>query len=393
MAATNTTLKALSAAALALPAFSNSQAASVADKTSLAYQYSFYQEDNAPANKVISGDTDRYDINVHQFQLLTPINEHLEIALDFAYERMSGASPWFLGPDENNNPVQVMSGASISESRQDSHIGASYYLEKSKINLGLGLSEENDYRAISAQLGGEFELNNKQTTLHWGLSGSSDKIQPTDADIFPLRVKKEHKKSQGLLLGVTQIINRHQLIQATLSYQHTSGFLSDPYKQVLVANNIVADKRPENKNQWTGQVDYRDFFSAADGALQLSYRYYHNSWALHSHTLDAAWVQNFAQQWQITPSIRYYSQRQAEFYGAFFEQNPNDNLYSSDYRLSSYGAWSFGLKLKKEFENWGFNVFLQRYISDGDYALEPSHSTDPALLDYTLLSIGFHFSF
>ena len=57
-----------------------------------------------------------------------------------------------------------------------------------------------------------------------------------------------------------------------------------------------------------------------------------------SHTFELAWYQTLFDRLLIVPSVRYYSQGQADFYAPFCAAPRRDGFRSSDYRLSAFGA-------------------------------------------------------
>ena len=63
--------------------------------------FSNYREADVPRHLVVGGDTRRYDIDIRQFRLLTPVGREWSLDLGLSNETMSGASPWgtVLGPD------------------------------------------------------------------------------------------------------------------------------------------------------------------------------------------------------------------------------------------------------------------------------------------------------
>ncbi|MEM7019657.1 MAG: DUF3570 domain-containing protein, partial [Pseudomonadota bacterium] len=83
----------------------------------------------------------------------------------------------------------------------------------------------------------------------------------------------------------------------------------------------------------------------------------------------------------------------ADFYAPFFTQTNNSGLYSSDYRLSAYGAFSFRFKVSKTVSDWTFSVNVERYLSDGDYGFHSDAVANPALLDFTTITAGVDFKF
>jgi hypothetical protein len=127
------------------------------------------------------------------------------------------------------------------------------------------------------------------------------------------------------------------------------------------------------RNQWTWDARYVHYVEGLDAALHLGYRFYSDDWGIDAHTFDASWGQPLGGGWTITPRIRYYSQEAADFYrpfliskqaaerividektGDFIGVKPYDPKklpanFSSDHRLSGYGALSGGVTVAKEF--------------------------------------------
>jgi hypothetical protein len=66
---------------------------------------------------------------------------------------------------------------------------------------------------------------------------------------------------------------------------------------------------------------------------------------------------------------------------------------SSDYRLSPFGAVTFGLSAVAHSYNWKVIVSAERYVADGDLALGTVENESPGLLQYTLVTLGFDYSF
>jgi hypothetical protein len=91
--------------------------------------------------------------------------------------------------------------------------------------------------------------------------------------------------------------------------------------------------------------------------------------------------------------VRYYSQSQAEFYAPWFDSEPSDGLYSSDYRLSPYGALSYRIRAETRLQSWELdwilNVGYERYRSSGDLALGKVSVENPGLVSFDMLSVGF----
>lgn len=386
----NRALLALTSSALALPGIAGkSQAATPATETSLDYKYSRYSEDDISRGKTSSPDTERYEIDSHQFRLLRPWGDAYDVTVDLLYETMSGASPWFIMPGANNEPIQVMSGATIKDTRADALLKLRQYGEHTTYGASIGLSDEDDYQALNFGLEGEWEINEAQS-YSLGIGYSDDDIKPTDGGStqFPDRIESASRDSISAYAGFSQIIDAQTVVQSSVSFSKQDGYLSDPYKLAYVNNDTTNDSRPDGRELFTWLTRFRHFFTEMRAALHLDYRYFEDDWDITSHTAEAAWYQNIGDGWQLVPSLRYYSQSQAFFYQPFYAQARGDGFASSDYRLSPYGALSFRFKLSKSWAGWTASLNWEQYDSSGDYAIEDVDAENPGLVDFSLLSLG-----
>ena len=85
--------------------------------TEVGVRYSHYSEDDIDASSVIFGATSRYDIDITQLWIEAPVGASWSVALDVQNDYQTGASPWFVGTDQNGQPGVIMSGASIQDNR------------------------------------------------------------------------------------------------------------------------------------------------------------------------------------------------------------------------------------------------------------------------------------
>ena len=374
-------LIALTSAALALPAFAASQPV----ETELSVRASSYAEDDAPEDRILLGSDERYQIEVYQFRLLTPVSRNFSLEVSASHESMSGASPWSSIQGVDGDPSLIMTGATIKDNRTEVGATITRYGENSSFGIGVTHSQEDDYEATALSLNAEWDFNSKLSTLAVGLSYSNDDIEPSDAEMFG-RVEREEKHSGSLSLSWTQVLNKSSVVQLGLSLTKHEGFLTDPYK--------LRDVRPDHRFEWASSLRYRKYFDLLNGAWHFDYRYYSDDYKVHSHTFETAWHQNLGPRFQIVPSVRYYSQDAANFYTAFDNFIvPLSENQSSDFRLSTFGALTFGLKVIVGIRRSSLTISIDRYISDDSYAFSSSEFEHPALLDYTLLSLGLNLRF
>ena len=375
---------ALSSTALALPGIALADAPPT--QSTMSYKISNYQEDDLSRSEVPFGELERYDIDVHQFQLVSPLGRNMSLHVDANYESLSGASPWFTSRGLDGEPDVNLSGPSgISDRRTELSVGSRYYLENGSFAGNIGYSEENDYRAVYFGLNGEKSYNRDLTTVSAGLSHSSDEIFPTDAALFN-RVEEEDKQSTSVFVSVSQIINQLSSFQSALSFTEQSGFLSDPYK--------LRDIRPDDKTQIAWSNSYRRFFVSANAALHVNYRYYHDDFGISSHTSDLSWHQNLGRTFQLVPALRYYSQSAADFFTNVDDFLKSTSEYqSSDYRLSAFGAVSGGFSVIADMGSWKATLTAERYLANDKYSAFEVSEPSTALVKYNRISLGMDFRF
>lgn len=377
-------LLALTAAAMMLPGTSTEVKADPPDqKYTLGFKQSNYKEAPLPQDKLGLGSDQRYTIDVSHLKFKAPVSTDTELTVSALRETMSGASPWYVAPDAEGVPVQVMSGATISEERSELGVDFRSYNANSEVTLSGGYSTENDYQSASFGFSGAWRLNQNLTTINYGANTSIDYLDPTDAEAFD-RPTDESKNRVGMMLGVSQVVSKTALVGASLGYARLEGYLSDPYKRAFVAGSTVRDSRPESHDQISLELMLRQYFDGAGAALHADYRYFSSNWEIDSHTLNLSWYQNLGANWQLIPSLRYYQQSEAAFYQPYYTQSRSDGFYSSDYRLSDFSASSGQLKLSKTFSAFRFDISYEHYEASGDH---------PSLLSYELVSLGLGYQF
>jgi len=255
-------------------------------------------------------------------------------------------------------------------------------------------------------------------------------LVPNSASVRTLR---DDRHDWSVRLGLTQILNKDSLIETSLGYTRGTGFLENPYKVVqflfvdpaqepfdfgipgvpplLTADvRAVLEQRPDTRNQWTWNTRFVQYFTDWDAALHFDYRFFHDDWGINAHTFEAAWGQPVGGGWTITPRVRYYSQDQADFYRPFFlfkqavprtPALPPDFSshidfskipiadFSSDHRLSGYGALSGGLTVSKQFaKGVELEAGFEYYTHQGDLKLGGGGEGDFADFDNFLVNAG-----
>jgi hypothetical protein len=105
-------------------------------------------------------------------------------------------------------------------------------------------------------------------------------------------------------------------------------------------------------------------FKSVNGTAEIGYRWYDDTFGIRGDTFSLEWYQKFSDWFTLRPSLRYYKQTAADFYGVSFEGSPE--FYSADYRISALEAMGYGLAaIIKPTENWSIDLSAERYEQRG----------------------------
>jgi hypothetical protein len=401
-------LQALTSSALAITGFANqARADAPIERPTADYSFSYYSEDQLDGG-VQGADDDRYEIYTQQLSLRMPFSGRTDLGLDLTYEKMSGASPWWVAPPgfvEPTRAVQVMSAATIEDARTDILLSSSYFFDTGRLGFATGYSFEKDYTAWNFGLEGERNFNAKNTTLSAGVGVSLDELEPTDSDVYTLRPDHENKQTYTVNLGLSQVLGRNTIVQGNLTYKLNNGYLADPYKEFVAGGILHVDTRPDQRNQFSFLTRLRRHFDSVNATFHADYQFYIDDWSMDSHTFELAWHQSITDWLRLIPSARYYSQSEADFYSPYslvaagMAKECNSDC-SNDYRLSAFGAYSYGLQIEADFRlpfigdretgdrEWTLRLGAERYESGDSYGFSSGSDEGFGLADFYVVTVS-----
>ncbi|NVM75655.1 hypothetical protein FHW83_001442 [Duganella sp. SG902] len=363
--------QALLAAAMLLPGLAHAEAAP--ERGAISVKYLYYKEDQP--------DLDRVQVHAPSVSVMAPIAGEWTVAASATMDDVSGASPRF---------HTAVSGASrMDDLRKAGDVTVTRYLPHGTVSMGAAFSTEHDYRSRALSLQATFDSEDKNTTWALGLGGSDDAINPVNRMVL-----NEGRQTVSVLAGVTRVFTPVDVGQLTYTHSGGHGYYSDPYK--------FPDNRPRKRDQDTLLAQWNHRFVDADATSRLSYRYYRDSFGVSAHTLSGEWVQSLANGWTLTPNLRLYSQRAADFYfdpvydaklGAPFPPGyafGSSAFVSADQRLSAFGAVTAGLKVTKQIDrDWSVDLKVERYEQRGAWRVFGNGSPGLEPMRATSLQVGF----
>jgi hypothetical protein len=242
-------------------------------------------------------------------------------------------------------------------------------------------SEESDYKSYVGALNYAFEFNQKNTTLNFGVAHNEDSVRD---DLF----EWQNKRVDSFMVGGTQLLSPKSYLTFSASLVNESGYLSDPYRQVMFTttefNELQTnpsdpttdpERRPGNRFREIGYVAYSQFIDALHGGMECSYRFSYDSWSVLANTIDLRWHQKLGRKFVLSPSFRYHLQSAADFYypGLVPGGYGKPDTYSSDYRLSHLQTFAYGLQLTWRLSKYfSLDAGYQLYVMEGLDATSPS---------------------
>ena len=274
--------------------------------------------------------------------------------------------------------------ATMHDRRKSWNAELTHQFERVSLTAGFANSRESDYFSNGWSLNGLIDFNQKNTSLLLGYGRADDRINEEKLGWTVTRPKT----SNDFIVGLNQLIDPDTAVTANVSYGQARGYMSDPYKIVSTTMldldpgtyYTVPENRPMERNKLSVFLALNHNFERWHGALEASYRYYHDNFGINSNTLTLLWLQKVGAQVTVQPSLRLYRQTAANFYyvdldrsgvvtsyGALGETGTGRApFYSSDYRLSYMQTVDAGLKVVWQVKPWlAVDAAYDRYVSRG----------------------------
>jgi hypothetical protein len=324
------------------------------------------------------------------------------IGLNLTFDALSGASPNGASPSSTPQTFASPSGKSLTGDKhtyttapgklpEDPHysdlrvaLGTDWTLPLQRLltaSFGAKLSYEDDFYSGSVNASIARDFNQKNTTLSLGVSYEADSLHPIGGSPVPLsnyaqfeKTGNQNKDGAGLVLSLTQVMNRNWLSELNLSLDRFTGYLNDPYKIISVIDasgdvrGYIYENRPDSRTRRSLYLDNRVAWERSSAGLSL--RYMTDDWGVRSKTaqLHLRWW-NVERDKYVQPTLRWYRQSAADFYTPwlFDVAAPQLSPASADSRLAALQALTYGLKYgiklrdKLGRESSEFNVRIEYY--------------------------------
>ncbi len=338
---------------------------SSAEDHSVAYKYQLYSEDSG-----------RMEIPSHYFQLETSLPYDITFSAKVLTNIMTGATP--TGLLDPNDPTELEL-TEIDDQRWAYVFDITKEFGDHSFTFEYARSEEEDYISDGFSLRSEHQFNQQNTSLQLGVSFNDDLV--TAATLFG---DDQGKETLDIGIGLTQLLTKKTILQGNFTFGYSRGYLGDPYKNisraetfeipgfpVFTENVPYFENRPDERVRFVFRLGLVHYFESLNASLNSSYRFFNDDRDIRAHTLFLEWNQKIGDQIILSPYYRYYHQSEADYYYPNLDNvniEPNDDrtgrapFYSADYRLASFDAHTFGLKLIYNPTDWlSLDVGYERY--------------------------------
>ncbi|MFZ9583714.1 MAG: DUF3570 domain-containing protein [Pseudohongiellaceae bacterium] len=270
-------------------------------------------------------------------------------------------------------------------------------------SLGLGYSNEPDYRSRRLDIGSTVDFNQQRTTLTVAGHVSDDAVAArlegdwlayVTTSAFRDNIEREagsvtlrgKRRARSLDFALTQVLNRRALLDIGVSLHDEDGLLENPYRAMSVLFvdttqktaggpltgdlRALLEQRPDHRRGRSASLHYVQHVGAVDASLHIDYDYSRDSWDVESQALELQWLQPWGD-WLLAPRLRWYSQQAAWFHS---------DVLVSQQRFRSFARDESGREIWLDARDPSQRFFRS---SDGRYLDATGRERDPALLDLT----------
>lgn len=333
-------------------------------ENAISYKYHDYREADG-----------RITVESHYGLVEADVGTDTHLKVQGVIDTIAGATPTGEPAATPGGPVPL---SQIEDRRKAWSADLTHQFPRVQVTAGFANSRESDYVSNGWSFNTLADFNQKNTTVLLGAAGTDDDIR-----VFFQR-DWEKKRTLDFIAGLTQLLDPNTSVTINAGLGHSSGFHADPYrlvfKRVEIAPGVFlprtfAENRPDSRDKQTVFVALNRAFPSAQGAVEGSYRWFHDSFGINAHTLELAWFQKLGARFTLRPSARFYDQSAADFYRVDLtgtnltptgRPNPAGPFFSADYRISALRSYTVGLKAVWDVStSWRIDAAIEHYEMRG----------------------------
>ena len=263
--------------------------------------------------------------------------------------------------------TQASKGEAFTDERTEVYLGGSRIWGDTLFSANYTVSDESDYTSNTLMLALTHDFFERNVSVNLRVARSTDDVSSNADPAFG----EAGLKRTAYSLGLTQSLSPRWLAQLNYEITADDGYINSPYRNALLESTAwVPEVYP---NARTGQAwvlrsthgFLRDLQAGGGlrGSVQLSYRYYRDTFDVQSHTGKLFYQHRLSPNHSFGIFYRYYQQTAASFYGDVL---PASQLFKArDKELSTFSSHGVGLSFKFESREKKWGWFERPYFKMG----------------------------
>ena len=336
---------------------------------------------------------DRVSVSAPTLSASYDIGTDYTVKADFVHDAVSGATPVWQSDTASGASKRDDSGDYVYKNQEfkEARNAGSVMLttrfdNRDELYTGIDISRESDFdsKSLSAEYMHYTDKSHNQS-INIGASFAYNEILSYDYDTGSGASAKETATSINLQGGIAQVLSESSSAKAEAFVIVDDGYLTNPHATVVrnygtAEQKLTTEKRPDKRTAYGANLKYVSMIGN-DVSYQANYRFYTDDWDISSHTIDNDIYYAMNDDLTFGLGLRYYTQTEASFYNEKKDFFKNEELASSDERLSSFNALTY-----KASVDYTIN-------DDISYNLGAEFYSQSTGLDATMITTGLKYKF
>lgn len=252
-----------------------------------------------------------------------------------------------------------LSASPYHETRKQESVAADYLHGKSTYSAGFITSKEPDYKANTSYFAVSQDMFGDLTTLTLGYRRGWDQVfrdvktpQGVLENDPTFHQRADHR---GYSLSLTQILTRNAILGFNYELLTDQGYLANPYRKIRYlspgqgAGFTLADQVYPNTRTSNAASAQLKYYLPYRAALTGQYRFFHDTWGIIGHTVELDYTHPAGKHWIFESSLRYYTQKHADFYSDLFPRANYQNFMARDRELAAFHSYTLGAGASYQF--------------------------------------------
>jgi hypothetical protein len=261
--------------------------------------------------------------------------------------------------DSVSGASQIANTASSTDTRKEVALSISHTVGDWKIEPGYVFSEEGDYRSNTPALSLSKDFFQKNTTVKAGYSHGFDE---------DLHAPSSGKKDMdNYSLSLTQVLSPQTVAQIGYTFSHAKGYLAGGHRRVVLEDElIVREYVPDERKRDAFGIRVAQWLPT-EGSIQLSYRYYRDTWQIGSNTYTVQINQYITDLLLVRGEYRHYNQSAPYFVKDSY--TGTEKYLTQAASLMAFDSNLYGIKFLytiKKIWDWDIEAKYERYSQSND---------------------------